>query len=105
VNNLRDLENDKKAGKRTLAVILGERATKIQYLICIIAAYLALLFAAWMGLVPWSALLAWLSLPLAIRATRLVFTQRGRPLNAALAGTGQAALLFSILFWVGLLLR
>lgn len=105
VNNLRDLENDKKAGKCTLAVILGERATKMQYLICMIAAYLALLLAAWMGLVPWTALLSWLSLPLATRATRLVFTQRGRPLNAALAGTGQTALVFSILFWVGLLLR
>jgi 1,4-dihydroxy-2-naphthoate polyprenyltransferase len=103
VNNLRDLENDRKAGKRTLAVILGERATKTQYLICMLAAYLALPLAAWLGFVPWSSLLAWLSLPLALRATRTVFTQRGRPLNAALAGTGQTALLFSILFWVGLL--
>ena len=103
VNNLRDLENDKKAGKRTLAVILGERATKIQYLICMVAAYLVLPLAASMGVIPASALLAWLSLPLALRATRLVFTERGRPLNAALAGTGQTALLFSILFWIGLL--
>lgn len=103
VNNLRDLENDRKAGKRTLAVILGGRATKMQYLICMLAAYLALPLAAWLGFVPWSSLLAWLSLPLALRATRTVFTQRGRPLNAALAGTGQTALLFSILFWVGLL--
>ena len=104
VNNLRDLENDRKAGKRTLAVILGERATKTQYLICMIAAYLVLPLAAWMGIIPWSSLLAWFSLPLALRATRLVFTQRGRPLNAALAGTGQTALLFSVLFWIGLVL-
>jgi 1,4-dihydroxy-2-naphthoate octaprenyltransferase len=104
VNNLRDLENDQKAGKRTLAVLLGERATKIQYLICMIGAYLVLLLAALIGIVPWLSLLAWSSLPLAIRTARVVFTQRGRPLNAALAGTGQTALLFSILFWVGLLL-
>ncbi|HEU4745920.1 MAG TPA: 1,4-dihydroxy-2-naphthoate polyprenyltransferase [Anaerolineales bacterium] len=103
VNNLRDLENDRKAGKRTLAVILGEQATKTQYLICMIAAYLVLPLAAWMGIIPWSSLLAWFSLPLALRATRLVFTQRGRPLNAALAGTGQTALLLSTLFWIGLL--
>ena len=105
VNNLRDLENDRKAGKRTLAVILGERTTKIEYLFCMIAAYLVLPLAASMGVIPWSALLAWLSLPLALRATRLVFTQRGRPLNAALAGTGQTALLFSVLFWLGLLIN
>jgi len=102
VNNLRDLENDRKASKHTLAVILGERGTKTQYLFCMTAAYLVLLLAASMGVVPWSALLAWLSLPLAIRATHAVFTQKGRALNAALAGTGQTALLFSILFWVGL---
>lgn len=103
VNNLRDLENDRKAGKHTLAVFLGERATKIQYLICMIAAYLVMPLAAWIGVVPWSSLLTWFSLPLAIRTARVVFTQRGRPLNAALAGTGQTALLFSILFWIGLL--
>ena len=105
VNNLRDIENDRKAGKHTLAVILGERATKTQYLLCMIAAYLVLPLAAWMGVIPWSSLLAWFSLPLAVRATRLVFTERGRPLNAALAGTGQTALRFSILFWIGLLVR
>ena len=105
VNNLRDLENDRKAGKHTLAVLLGEQATKTQYLICMIAAYLVLPLAISMGVIPWSSLLAWFSLPLAIRATRLVITERGRPLNAALAGTGQTALFFSILFWIGLFFR
>ncbi|HEY3476087.1 MAG TPA: 1,4-dihydroxy-2-naphthoate polyprenyltransferase [Anaerolineales bacterium] len=102
VNNLRDFENDRKAGKRTLAVMLGEQATKIQYLICMIAAYLVMPLAAGLGVIPWLSLLAWLSLPFAIRATRVVFTEQGRPLNAALAATGQTALLFSLLFWIGL---
>lgn len=103
VNNLRDLENDRKAGKRTLAVRFGEQATKIQYALCMVIAYLVLLSAAWLNIVPWTSLLAWLSLPIAIRATRVVLTQKGRPLNAALAGTGQTALLFSVLFWIGLI--
>ena len=102
VNNLRDLENDRKVGKRTLAVILGERASMTQFLICVIVAYLVVPLSAWLEVVPWSSLLAWLSLPLAIRTTHVVFTQKGRPLNAALAGTSQTALAFSILFWVGL---
>jgi 1,4-dihydroxy-2-naphthoate octaprenyltransferase len=102
VNNLRDLENDRKAGKRTLAVMLGEQATKTQYLLCMIIAYLILPFAASIGAIPWFSLAAWLSLPVALRAIHLVFSQRGRALNAALAGTGQTALLFSILFWMGL---
>jgi len=104
VNNLRDLANDRQAGKHTLAVFLGEQGTKGQYLICMIAAYLVLSLAALLGVIPWLSLLAWSTLPIAIRATRVVFTQRGRALNAALAGTGQAALLFSILFWIGLAL-
>ena len=104
VNNLRDIDNDRKGGKHTLAVRIGERATKIQYLICMVIAYLILPFAAWLGIISWFSLLAWGSLPLAFRAMRMVFTQKGRPLNAALAGTGQTAFVFSVLFWVGIAL-
>ena len=104
VNNLRDLENDRKAGKRTLAVRMGEHATKIQYITCIVIAYLILIPVAWAGMIPWTTLFAWLSLPLAIQGVRVVLTRKGRPLNIALAKTGQTALAFSILFWVGLLL-
>jgi 1,4-dihydroxy-2-naphthoate octaprenyltransferase len=68
-------------------------------------AYLVMPLAAGLGIVPWLTLITWASLPLAIRIARIVFTQKGRPLNAALAGTGQVALLFSILFWIGLVLR
>ncbi len=103
VNNLRDLENDRKAGKHTLAVKIGGHATKIQYLICMATAYLILPLAAWVGIISWFSLFAWGSLPIALRATRAVLTQSGRPLNAALAGTGQAAFVFSVLFWVGIL--
>lgn len=105
VNNLRDLENDRRAGKHTLAVILGEQASRTQYLICIVAAYLVIPLAAVSGVIPWTALLTWLSLPLAIKTARIVFTQKGRLLNGALASTGQTALLFSILFWLGLLFK
>ena len=105
VNNLRDIENDRKGGKHTLAVILGERASKIEYLICMIAAYLVIPVAATLHIVPWTSLLTWLSLPLAIKAARTVLTQKGRLLNGALAGTGQTALLFSLLFWLGLFFK
>ena len=103
VNNLRDIENDRKGNKRTLAVRLGVRCTRIEYLLCLVGAYLIIPLAAWLGLIPWLALLTWLSLPLAIKTARTVFTQAGRPLNAALAGTGQLALLFSLLFWGSLI--
>jgi 1,4-dihydroxy-2-naphthoate octaprenyltransferase len=104
VNNLRDIDNDRKGGKHTLAVRMGERATKIEYVICMALAYLVLPIAALLGIIPWLSLLAWLSLPFAIKSARVVLTQKGRPLNAALAGTGQTALAFSVLFWVGMAL-
>lgn len=103
VNNLRDLDHDRKAGKHTLAVRLGEEGTKIQYIACMAIAYLALIPTIGLNLIPWTTLLAWLSLPLAVQATKVVLTQKGRPLNMALAETGQTALAFSLLFWVGLI--
>ena len=103
VNNLRDIENDRKGNKRTLAVLFGEQFTKTEYLLSMAGAYLILLPAASLGIVSWFSLLAWGSLPLAFRAARVVLTQKGRPLNAALAGTGQTAFVFSLLFWVGML--
>jgi 1,4-dihydroxy-2-naphthoate octaprenyltransferase len=104
VNNLRDLENDRKAGKHTLAVILGEKGTKAEYLVCMAAAYLVIPWAAGRSIIPWLSLMTWASLPIVIRTARIVLNQKGRPLNAALAGTGQVALFFSILFWVSLFL-
>lgn len=103
VNNLRDLENDRKAGKNTMAVRLGGRGAKTEYVLCMAAAYLLLPVAVLMNIIPVGGMLAWLSLPVAVRTLRVVFTQSGRPLNAALAGTGQTAFLFSVFFWVGLL--
>jgi 1,4-dihydroxy-2-naphthoate octaprenyltransferase len=67
-------------------------------------AYLIVPVLALMNLIPVGGMLAWLSLPVAVRTLRTVFTQKGRPLNAALAGTGQTAFLFSLFFWVGLLI-
>jgi 1,4-dihydroxy-2-naphthoate octaprenyltransferase len=103
VNNLRDIDNDRKGNKRTLAVLLGERATKVEYMLCMALAYVILPIAAWLGVIPWFTLTAWLSLPFAYRASRVTLTEKGRPLNAALAATGQTALVFAVLFWVGMM--
>lgn len=102
VNNLRDLNADRAAGKHTLAVRFGERGTRIQYILLLVASYLLLPALALFGILPWSSLLAWLSFPLGWRTWRIVRKQSGRPLNAALAGTGQTTLVYSLLFFVGI---
>lgn len=103
VNNLRDIATDRAAGKRTLAVRLGESGTRWEYLLCLAAAYLAPLVMGMVGFSYWG-LLSWASLPLAASQTRLVWTQSGRPLNLALAGTGRLTLVYALLFSLGLLI-
>jgi 1,4-dihydroxy-2-naphthoate polyprenyltransferase len=104
VNNVRDLETDRRAGKRTLAVRLGRTRTRRMY-----AAMLALAFATaplcWVlgSMTAWL-LLPWLAIPLAGRLARVVGTRTDGPaLNGALAGTGALQLLFCLLFSAGIL--
>ena len=102
VNNLRDIDEDRATGKKTLAVRFGATFAKVEYLACIILAYLAVPVAAALLLVPWWAMAGWLSLPLAIKNTRLVLNKQGRELNAALGGTGLLSFSFALLFALGL---
>jgi 1,4-dihydroxy-2-naphthoate octaprenyltransferase len=98
VNNLRDIDTDRRVGKRTLAVLLGRRGTRIEYASCVILAYLVPPGVWLLGLVgPWF-WLPWLSLPLGIWLVRYVGTNTGRELNRALKRTGQLHLLFGVLF-------
>jgi 1,4-dihydroxy-2-naphthoate octaprenyltransferase len=92
------------ARKYTLAVRLGPRGTRIEYLLLVVAAYLVPL-AAWLALgTPRGFWLPWLTLPLAVKLLRVVFTQGGRPLNAALAGTGRLHLAFGVLWAIGIVI-
>src|SRR5204863_2225354 len=104
VNNLRDIATDRMAGKRTLAVRLGPRGTRVEYLLLLGAAYLVPLLA-WLLLgTPRGFWLPWLTLPLAVRLVRTVWSQEGRPLNAALAGTGRLHLACGVLWAAGIVL-
>jgi 1,4-dihydroxy-2-naphthoate octaprenyltransferase len=104
VNNLRDIDTDRKAGKRTLAVRLGASGARWEYALILVAAFACPLLAWLLGGQPAWLLVSWLSLPLALRWLRAVQTQTGRPLNAALAGSGQVELLFALLLTIGLVL-
>jgi 1,4-dihydroxy-2-naphthoate polyprenyltransferase len=104
VNNLRDIDTDRLARKHTLAVLIGRRATRFEYLLLVAGAYLLLPLGPLLGLANAWALLPLLTLPLAVALIRTVFTVEGRPLNRALAGTGRLHLLFGVLLTLGLLL-
>jgi 1,4-dihydroxy-2-naphthoate octaprenyltransferase len=105
VNNLRDIDTDRAAGKKTLAVRFGAKGAQAEYALLVGLAYFV---PGVMGLTgistPW-VLLVWLSIPLAIRQMRFVFTETGRVLNQALAGTARLELIYGLLFSVGLAIQ
>ena len=105
VNNVRDIDTDRRAGKRTLAVRLGRAQTRNLFAVIVYLAYL-LTPVTWIfgPLRPWL-LLPWLTLPLAARNVRIVRNRSdGASLNAALAQTGMLQLTFCTLLAAGLLL-
>jgi len=102
INNLRDLPTDQKVGKNTLAVILGEDLSKIEYSLLLALAY-GLLLIIWMaGWASFWILFPLLSLPWAVALIRTVLRSDITPgLNSMLAKTAGLSLLYSILLAVG----
>ncbi|WP_434175652.1 1,4-dihydroxy-2-naphthoate polyprenyltransferase [Brachybacterium conglomeratum] len=101
-NNLRDIPTDAVSGKRTLAVRLGERGTRLLYTTTLLAPFVLMvpvIFAHW------PAALVLLALPLAIGPVRKVLGgAMGRDLIPVLGATGRLELVFSLLLLVGLVL-
>jgi 1,4-dihydroxy-2-naphthoate octaprenyltransferase len=104
VNNIRDADTDRRAGKRTLAVRLGRDGARNLFVGCIVIAYLAVPVVAIFGRdISPLVLLAFLSLPLAIPLIRVVRERTDGPsLNEALAKTGMLLAIFSLLLSIGL---
>lgn len=103
VNNIRDRETDMATGKRTLAVMLGYRLSRVEFVALVTVAYLVVPIL-WLGFGYTPALLVvGLSLPLAVSVTRVVCTQTdGGALNPALERTGQLMAVYAVLFTAGL---
>lgn len=102
VNNLRDIPTDSRGGKNTLAVKLGAANTMRLYTIWWLIAYLLIPAAILLSWVPAWVLLTWLSLPRQYKLNQQVRTCTGKALNPVLAGTSQQALIFAILFSLGI---
>ena len=105
VNNLRDVNGDARAGKRTLAVRFGRGFARGEYLFCLLAAAcVPVALYALTGRHPWS-LLATLIAPVSLPVVRQVFGgTTGEILNPMLAWTARLLLLYSVLFSIGCIL-
>lgn len=97
-NNLRDIDQDRQVGKRTLTVLIGRRATKIVYTVFMVVPFLIAAFIALLYPIAWLSLMALLA---GIPAIIIVWSYRqSRELVVALALTSLTALLYAgALYW------
>jgi 1,4-dihydroxy-2-naphthoate octaprenyltransferase len=103
VNNVRDIDTDRRAGKRTLAVRLGRDRTRGFYVALLAVAYASVL--AVVGSLSAWVLLPWVTAPLAVRlVTQVRGHADGPTLNQALAQTAALELAFCVLLSAGILL-
>lgn len=104
VNNLRDIETDRSAGKYTLAVIIGRGPTKLEFIFLLLVAYLVPVWFVLDGM-DWPVLLPFVTLPYAALVThRVVWGPGGDALNRALERTGRLLALYAVMFVAGLLI-
>jgi 1,4-dihydroxy-2-naphthoate octaprenyltransferase len=105
VNNVRDLETDRRAGKMTLAVRMGRHNAVVLYRSLVLGAFVVLPIALVAGGGSLLPLIGLLALPMAIGPMRAITNRTDGPsLNGALAGTGALLAVFSLLVSAGLLL-
>ncbi len=105
INNLRDVEQDAKVGKRTLGVLFGDTALKWEYTLMLVLAfsipphfYFQLNYPVWVWL-------PFLSLPLAIIHATKVWKETHKPnLNKVLEQTAQFMAIFALLFSIGIII-
>jgi 1,4-dihydroxy-2-naphthoate polyprenyltransferase len=104
VNNLRDIATDRIAGKRTLAVRLGQSGTRWEYAVLLGTAFVIPVLLSSSGEIGEFWWLPLLVLPIAIPLARDVWRNEGRALNPILGRTARLALLFAVPFAGSILL-
>lgn len=104
VNNYRDIEEDRAANKHTLAVLLGKKFTRYQYLFLLLVSFLTPVYLYLNFGYSYWIFLPYLTLPLAFGLVKMLFTLEGLELNKTLENTAKLSALFGILFSIGLAL-
>jgi 1,4-dihydroxy-2-naphthoate octaprenyltransferase len=104
VNNLRDVDTDRRAGKRTLAVRLGERGAIAQYGALLVVAYAVPLYLAASRALGPIVVLPLATLPMAVSLLLALREERGRALNPLLARTAKLLLVYGALLSAGIVL-
>ncbi len=104
VNNVRDVEGDAEAGKRTLVVRFGRQSGVREYVFLLVLAYAAPVLMLALGWAGPLVLLPLLTIPWGVSLARSVAGDRGTALNDTLAGTAKLLSVYGILFALGIML-
>jgi 1,4-dihydroxy-2-naphthoate octaprenyltransferase len=100
INNLRDVEGDRRSNKRTTVVRFGEAFARTEIVIFALSPFIAIAVVAWIQN-RWSYLVTLAALPLAIMVIVRVMRSHGVELNRCLALAGALQWAFGILFVIG----
>jgi 1,4-dihydroxy-2-naphthoate octaprenyltransferase len=103
VNNIRDIETDRRAGRRTIPVRIGRHGAAIEFLLLLGLAFILPGIAVLGGWAPLGVLLSWLAVPMAILAVRQLMLNQGKALNKVLALTARLVLVHGALLAAGFL--
>lgn len=98
VNNYRDLDNDRKVGKQTLAVTLGRRVSRVEYTLLMLLPFVLFPFVYDQRTDEYWWFLPWLALPWAIVLIRRFWSEPPGPaFNQILAATARFQFVFGLL--------
>jgi 1,4-dihydroxy-2-naphthoate octaprenyltransferase len=103
VNNLRDIDNDRERGKRTIPTVIGRDAARVEMYVLLAATYLSLVVAVVAGAIPWPGLIALVTLPAVPPIVKIVAGYRDpRKVNFALARTAILHMQFGAVLALGI---
>ena len=101
-NNVRDIENDRRNHKWTLAALAGRPVADYEFVALMLGGYAIVVLMAIFGAAPWTVLVTLISLPLALRIVRLEASETtARGLNIVLAQTAGLHMVFGLLLAFG----
>ena len=104
VNNYRDIEEDKSAGKNTLAVLLGREFSRFEYVFFILLSFFVPFLLHFKYNFSFWVFLPYITLPLAITLVKMLYVFSGTQLNKTLELTAKFSALYGFLLSVGIIL-
>lgn len=107
-NNLRDIKNDSVVDIKTIAILLGEKNSKLMYYVLVLSSYISIVVLIIANGLPVVSLITLLSLPLALKLIKTVRQKNRLPEQQFVmidAATAQLHSIFSMLFLISLMVQ